>query len=112
MNYFNRLTGGLAVVAAAAIISLTGCSKEAATPQAPAATNATADASLPAGTKPDLLATCPVSGEKLGGDMGKPVIFAYQGQEIKLCCGMCKPKFDADPAPYLKKIQDAATAKN
>ena len=27
--------------------------------------------------KPDLLKTCPVSGEKLGGDMGKPFVFVY-----------------------------------
>ena len=37
------------------------------------------------------LATCPVSGDKLG-EMGKPYTFVYQdkakniNQEIKLCC--------------------------
>jgi len=36
---------------------------------------------------PDLLATCPVSGEKLG-EMGKPVVFTYKDQEVKLCCKM------------------------
>ena len=61
--------------------------------------------------KPDKLTTCPVSGEKLGGDMGKPYIFVYQGQEVKLCCSGCKKDFDKDPAKYLKKIQDAAVAK-
>ena len=60
--------------------------------------------------KPDLLKTCPVSGDKLGADMGKPYVFAYKGQEVKLCCPMCKADFDKDPAKYLKKIQDAATA--
>ena len=53
--------------------------------------------------KPYPLDTCIVSGEKLG-EMGKPVTFVYQGQEIKLCCKMCKPKFDKDPAKYLKKL--------
>jgi YHS domain-containing protein len=60
--------------------------------------------------KPDKLTTCPVSGEKLG-EMGKPVVFVYQGQEVKLCCSGCKKDFDKDPAKYIKKIQDAAVAK-
>jgi YHS domain-containing protein len=58
--------------------------------------------------KPDLLTTCPVSGDKLGADMGKPYVMVYQGQEVKLCCPMCKADFDKNPAKYLKKIQDAA----
>jgi YHS domain-containing protein len=58
--------------------------------------------------KPDLLTTCPVSGDKLDGDMGKPYVFAYKGQEVKLCCPMCKADFDKNPAKYIKKIQDAA----
>jgi YHS domain-containing protein len=60
--------------------------------------------------KPDLLTTCPVSGDKLGADMGKPYVFVYQGQEVKLCCPMCKADFDKDPAKYLKKIRAADTA--
>jgi YHS domain-containing protein len=60
--------------------------------------------------KPDLLKTCPVSGEKLGGDMGEPYTFVYQGQEVKLCCSMCKAKFEKDPAKYIKKIQAATIA--
>jgi YHS domain-containing protein len=63
-----------------------------------------------AAIKPDLLTTCPVSGDKLGGDMGKPYVMVYQGQEVKFCCPMCKADFDKDPAKYLKKIQDAAVA--
>jgi len=66
-----------------------------------------ADATPP---KPDKLTTCPVSGEKLG-EMGKPYVFTYQGQEVKLCCSGCKKDFDKDPAKYIKKIQDAAVAK-
>ena len=60
--------------------------------------------------KPDKLTTCPVSGEKLG-EMGKPYVFVYQGQEVKLCCSGCKKDFDKDPAKYIKKIQDAAAPK-
>lgn len=56
--------------------------------------------------KPDLLKTCPVSGEKLG-EMGKPYTFVYKGQEVKLCCSGCKKDFDKDPAPAMKKIRAA-----
>jgi YHS domain-containing protein len=58
-------------------------------------------------TIPDLLKTCPVSGEKLGGDMGKPYVFSYKGQEVKLCCPSCKKDFDKDPNKYLKLIRAA-----
>ena len=71
---------------------------------------ARADTSTNAPVKPDQLATCPVSGEKLDS-MGNPYVFVYQGQEVKLCCSGCKKDFDKDPAKYLKKIQDAAAAK-
>jgi YHS domain-containing protein len=73
---------------------------------------AAADTNLAAATppKPDKLTTCPVSGEKLDV-MGKPYVFVYQGQEVKLCCSGCKKDFDKDPAKYIKKIQDAAVAK-
>jgi hypothetical protein len=54
------------------------------------------------------LKTCPVSDEKLGGDMGDPYVFIYQGQEIKLCCTGCKKDFYKDPAKYLKKIKELA----
>jgi YHS domain-containing protein len=56
--------------------------------------------------KPDLLKTCPVSGEKLG-EMGKPTIIVYKGQEVKFCCPDCKKEFDKDRAQYLKKIRAA-----
>lgn len=56
---------------------------------------------------PDLLKTCPVSGDKLDGDMGKPFVFVYQGQEVKLCCNMCKADFDKEPTKYIKKIRAA-----
>jgi YHS domain-containing protein len=60
--------------------------------------------------KPDKLTTCPVSGEKLG-EMGKPHVFVYKGQEVQLCCKDCKGKFDKDPAPYIRKIEAASKAK-
>lgn len=53
--------------------------------------------------KPYPLDTCLVSGEKLG-EMGKPLVFTHEGQEIKVCCKPCKPKFLKDPAKYLPKL--------
>ena len=54
---------------------------------------------------------CVVSGEKFGGDMGKPIEFIYQtngiNQEIKFCCPMCKPQFLKDPDKYMTQIQAA-----
>ncbi|HEY2330069.1 MAG TPA: hypothetical protein VGI63_09690 [Verrucomicrobiae bacterium] len=56
---------------------------------------------------PDKLATCPVSGEKLDGDMGKPYVFTYKNQEVKLCCKGCKKDFDKDPEKYIAKVRAA-----
>jgi len=56
------------------------------------------------------LAVCIVSGEKLGGDMGKPHVFTHQGREIKLCCKSCLKEFMKDPATYLKKLDTAGPA--
>ena len=56
---------------------------------------------------PDRLKTCPVSGDKLGDDMGAPFVFSYKGQEVKLCCKSCKKDFDKNPDKYLKLIRAA-----
>ena len=56
---------------------------------------------------PDKLTTCPVSGEKLDGDMGKPLVFTYKDQEVKLCCKSCKKDFDKEPQKYMDKIRAA-----
>ena len=109
MKAFNQILGGvLAGVAATMIVALAAQAQN---------TNATDTAkSKPA---PYPLTTCIVSGEKLGGDMGDPVVFVYQdkakgiNQEVKFCCSMCKPKFLKDPDKYMKVIQEAeAKAKN
>ncbi|MGA2244445.1 MAG: hypothetical protein ABSH48_05545 [Verrucomicrobiota bacterium] len=68
---------------------------------------AVADTDTNTNGTPDRLKTCPVSGEKLDGDMGKPYVFSYQGQEVKLCCKGCKKDFEKDPAKYLKLIRAA-----
>jgi hypothetical protein len=59
---------------------------------------------------PDKMTTCPVSGEKLDGDMGKPMVFTYKDQEVKLCCKGCKKDFDKDPEKYMSKIRAADKA--
>jgi YHS domain-containing protein len=56
---------------------------------------------------PDKLKTCPVSKEKLGGDMGDAYVFVYKGQQVKLCCRDCKKDFDKDPEKYMKLIRAA-----
>jgi peptidoglycan hydrolase CwlO-like protein len=58
--------------------------------------------------KPYPLGTCVVSGEKLGGDMGEPVVFVHEGREIKLCCNSCRKDFDADITKFLAKVDAAA----
>jgi YHS domain-containing protein len=59
--------------------------------------------------KPYPLDKCIVSDEKLG-EMGKPFVFTYKGQEIKLCCKNCQKDFKKDPAKYLKKLETAKKA--
>jgi YHS domain-containing protein len=55
--------------------------------------------------RPYKLENCVVSDEKLG-EMGKPFVMEYKGQEIKLCCKNCKKDFDKDPAKYMKKMAE------
>ena len=56
--------------------------------------------------RPYPLNTCLVCGMKLG-DMGKPYVFVYKGQEIKVCNESEKKDFDKDPDKYMKKLADA-----
>ena len=55
--------------------------------------------------KPYPLTTCIVSGEDLGS-MGDPVRIDVDGREILFCCNSCLPRFEADKATYLKKLDD------
>jgi YHS domain-containing protein len=57
------------------------------------------------------LKTCLVCDMELGM-MGKPYVFVYQGQEIKVCNQSEKAEFDKDPAKYLKKLAPPKTVKN
>jgi hypothetical protein len=56
--------------------------------------------------QPDLMTNCPVSGKKLG-DMGKPLVFTYKGQEVKLCCTGCKKDFDKNAEKIIAEIRAA-----
>jgi len=94
----SKLMAGMILAVALAVV-----------PPASRADDAGSTGSAQAKPKPDMLTTCPVSGDKLG-EMGKAYVFVYQGQEVRLCCPNCKKDFEKDPAKYLKKIQDAATS--
>jgi len=54
--------------------------------------------------KPYPLDVCLVSGEELGS-MGDPHVFVHEGQEIKMCCDKCVPKFNKNPEKYLAKLK-------
>ena len=56
--------------------------------------------------KPYPLDNCLVCDMKFGS-MGKPYVFVYKGQEIKVCDKSEKAAFDKDPDKYLKKLADA-----
>jgi YHS domain-containing protein len=56
------------------------------------------------------LDTCVVSGEKLGNH-GEPYKFKYKDREVIFCCKACKKDFLKKPEEFLKKIDDAAKAK-
>src|SRR5690348_12512086 len=49
--------------------------------------------------------TCPITGNKLG-TMGDPVVKVYDGREVRFCCPACPPKFEADKAGSLAKLDE------
>ncbi len=49
------------------------------------------------------LDTCPVSGMRLG-EMGSPVVMAYDGREVRFCSAGCIKRFESDQASYWEKI--------
>lgn len=57
------------------------------------------------------LDTCMVSGDKLGGDMGKPVDLIYRNRLVRFCCPDCIKDFQKDPAKYINKLDEAARKK-
>ncbi len=61
-------------------------------------------------TEPYSLSTCAVLGTELGS-MGDPVIKVQDGREVRFCCSGCVPRFEADPKPFLEKV-DARMVKD
>jgi len=49
---------------------------------------------------------CPV----MGGDINKEVFLDHQGRRVYFCCPNCVKKFEAEPAGYLKKLEDQGVA--
>ena len=49
------------------------------------------------------LATCPISGAKLG-EMGDAVVKTYEGREVRFCCAGCIGKFEANVKEGFAKI--------
>jgi hypothetical protein len=68
-------------------------------------------AATPAAAKADhvgdpyTLATCPISGKKLGA-MGDPVIKVYDGREVRFCCDQCPATFEKDKAKSWAKVDE------
>ena len=49
----------------------------------------------------------------LVGNLGKdPKVANDPGREVRLCCKGCLDDFKADPAKYVKKLDDALAAKS
>lgn len=59
--------------------------------------------------KPYPLDVCLVTDNDLGS-MGEETSLIYEGQLIKFCCAPCEKKFLKNPAKYLAKFAEAATA--
>ena len=76
-----------------------------------AADTNTPSSSTNAVVKPYPLDYCLVSGDKFDGDMGKPIVTVYQGQEIKFCCASCPKKFKKDPEKYMILLDEAVKKK-
>ena len=67
-------------------------------------------AAAEAKAKPYTLTTCVVSGDKF--DHGAPTVFAYEDQQVKLCCADCLKEFKKEPVKFLKKITSADRSRN
>ena len=71
----------------------------------PKAVTAKLDAAVIEAQSADYKATvCPVSGDKLGGDMGEPVNYVIANRLVKLCCAGCVGMVEANPAKVLAAL--------
>jgi YHS domain-containing protein len=46
-------------------------------------------------------ALCPV----MGGRINKKLYSVHEGKKVYFCCPMCKPKFEKNPAKYIKEME-------
>ena len=57
----------------------------------------------PSHTKPASSAlVCPVTGDKIASVKAAKGHSAYKGKTYYFCCDGCKPRFDKDPAKFVK----------
>ena len=77
-----------------------GCKKRDEAQNAPAPTAKKAPATPTAAIKAQT--TCPIEGTKID----KSVYADYQGKRVYFCCTDCKAKFNAEPAKYVKQLED------
>lgn len=57
------------------------------------------------------LKTCPVSGDKFGGEMGEPKDVVLAGRLIRLCCDDCTKQLEKDPAKFIAKADEVRKGK-
>lgn len=53
------------------------------------------------------LTTCAVAETSELGKMGDPIEVVYANRLVKFCCPDCQPKFEADPAPFIARLDKA-----
>lgn len=53
------------------------------------------------------IATCLVSGEAFGGDMGEPIDRVYNNHLVRFCCKGCIKDFEKTPARFLGSLDEA-----
>ncbi len=65
------------------------------------------DEAVAAKQRPDYpLTTCIVAGARLGS-MGEPTELVVAGRLFRFCCASCEPKVKADPAKFIKLLDEA-----
>lgn len=75
------------------LVGSPGCKKSKESPKAPAEKTVTTS---------NAQTTCPIEGTKID----KNVFVDYQGKRVYFCCTDCKAKFNAEPAKYIKQMED------